>query len=123
MVTVQDRSAGTLIPLIKKYILPGTKVISDCWKSYSTIQQEGYIHGTVNHSIEFVNSETGDHTQTIESTWKAVKRSLPLSGTVTEMYDSYFAEYIFRKHYLQEADDRFLTFLKKAREVYQPSLT
>uniref|UniRef100_A0A1X7TU20 ISXO2-like transposase domain-containing protein n=1 Tax=Amphimedon queenslandica TaxID=400682 RepID=A0A1X7TU20_AMPQE len=61
MVTVQDRSAATLIPLIKKYILPGTKVISDCWKSYSTLQQEGYIHGTVNHSIEFVNSETGDH--------------------------------------------------------------
>ena len=29
--------------------------MTDCWKSYSTLQEEGYIHGTVNHSFEFVN--------------------------------------------------------------------
>ena len=70
--------------------------MSDCWKSYSTLEQEGYIHGVVNHSIEFLNSDTGDHTQTIESTWRAVKRSLPRSGTVKDFYDSYFAEFIFK---------------------------
>ena len=85
MVTVGDRSAATLIPLIKHYILPGSKVITDGWKSYGTLQQEGYIHGTVNHSIEFVNSQAGDHTQTIESMWRAIKRSLPRSGTVTDV--------------------------------------
>ena len=31
LVTVEDRSAETLIP-IKLYILSGTKIISDCWK-------------------------------------------------------------------------------------------
>uniref|UniRef100_A0A1X7V8Z4 ISXO2-like transposase domain-containing protein n=1 Tax=Amphimedon queenslandica TaxID=400682 RepID=A0A1X7V8Z4_AMPQE len=30
MVTLQDRSVATLIPLIKKYILQGTKVITNC---------------------------------------------------------------------------------------------
>uniref|UniRef100_A0A1X7T5Q5 ISXO2-like transposase domain-containing protein n=1 Tax=Amphimedon queenslandica TaxID=400682 RepID=A0A1X7T5Q5_AMPQE len=30
MVTVQDRSVATLIPLIKKHILLGTKVITNC---------------------------------------------------------------------------------------------
>ena len=82
LVTIEDRSAATLIPLIKQYILPGTKVMSDCWKAYTTLQDEGYIHGTVNHSIEFVNSQTGDHTQTIESTWHTVEQSLPRSETV-----------------------------------------
>ena len=77
LVPVKDRTARTLIPLIKNWIKPRTKVISDCWKAYSSLKEEGYIHGTVNHSIEFVNLETGDHTQTIESTWRAVKRSLP----------------------------------------------
>ena len=62
MVSVEDRTAANLIPIIKQYILPGTKVMSDCRKSYDT-EEEGYIHGTVNHILEFVNSETSDHTK------------------------------------------------------------
>ena len=120
MVTVPDRSAATLIPIIKSYIIPGTKVLSDCWKSYDKLAEEGYIHGTVNHSVEFVNSETGDHTQTIESTWRAVKRSLPRSGSTKALYDSYFAEFIFRRHYLEEKDDKFLAFLEQVKRIYVP---
>ena len=55
---------------------------SDCWKSYSCLEAEEYSHFTVNHSKEFVNTETGAHTQTIESTWHALKSSLPKSGAV-----------------------------------------
>lgn len=44
---VEDRSANTLIPIIKKYILPGTTILSDCWKAYSSIESEGYQHLTV----------------------------------------------------------------------------
>ena len=32
---VEDRTAETLIQLIKDWILPGTTIISDCWKSYN----------------------------------------------------------------------------------------
>ena len=96
--------------------------MSDCWKSYDRLSEEGYIHGTVNHSVEFVNSETGDHTQTIESTWRAVKRSLPRGGTVKGMYESYFAEFMFRRQYLDDSDDRFISFLKQAAMVYKPHL-
>ena len=117
LVTVEDRTADTLIPIIKQYILPGTKIIG--WKSYSALSEEGYIHGTVNHSVEFVNS---DHTQTIESTWRAVKWSLPRSGTVKGMYNSYFAEFLFRRKYLQDSDNRFIAFLNEAKNVYKPSL-
>uniref|UniRef100_A0A1X7TTQ9 ISXO2-like transposase domain-containing protein n=1 Tax=Amphimedon queenslandica TaxID=400682 RepID=A0A1X7TTQ9_AMPQE len=122
MVTVQVRSAVTLIPRSRSTFFR-VRVISDCWKSYNTLQQEGYIQGTVNLSIEFVNSQTGDHTQTIASTCRAIKQSLPQSGSLMEMYYSYFAEYIFWKHYQEQADDCFLAFLKKPRKVYQPSLT
>ena len=89
MVSVEDKTAATLIPIIKRYILPGTKVMSDCWKSYERLEEGGYIHGTVNHSLEFVNSEAGDHTKNIESTWRAVKRLLPRSGTVKHHYNSF----------------------------------
>ena len=47
--TVEDRSAATFIPIIKRWILPGTTISSDCWKAYSSLQEEGYIHTTVNH--------------------------------------------------------------------------
>ena len=116
MVTVNDRSADALIPLIKKYILPGTKVISDCWKAYCSLE-EG-VYGTVNHSIEFVNSETGDHTQTIESTWRAVKRSLPRSETVKSLYESYFAEFIFRRKYLEDSEDKFFALLEQIAMIH-----
>lgn len=52
---VEDRSVATLIPIIKKYIRPGTTILSDCWYAYSTLSTEGYLHLTVNHSIEFKN--------------------------------------------------------------------
>jgi len=37
-VPVSDRSAATLIPIIKRWILPGTTVLSDCWKAYSSLE-------------------------------------------------------------------------------------
>jgi hypothetical protein len=71
-----DRSAETLIGLIKQWILPGTTIISDCWAAYISPREEGYTHFTVNHSITFVEEKTGAHSNTIESTLKYVKVSL-----------------------------------------------
>ena len=118
LIPVKDRIADTLIPLIKQYIRPGT-TMTDCWKSYSTLQ-EGYIHGTVNHSYEFVNSVTGDNTQMIESTWRVVKQSLPKFGTTKEQCESYFEEFMFRHKYFEGKPDHFLAFLEKVASVYTP---
>eukprot|EP00112_Aurelia_sp_Birch-Aquarium-sp1_P014725 Seg3191.4 transcript_id=Seg3191.4/GoldUCD/mRNA.D3Y31 product="putative transposase-like protein" pseudo=true protein_id=Seg3191.4/GoldUCD/D3Y31 len=115
---VPDRSAPTLIPIIQRYVLPGTVIMSDCWKAYSSLKDEGYWHLTVNHSIQFVNQENGACTNMIESTWNALKKSLPKTGTRKEFYDSYFAEYCVRKQYLKPSDDKFKTFLSLITKVY-----
>jgi len=73
---------------------------------------------TVNHSIEFKNKETGACTNQIESTWNAVKRSFPKSGSQKHLYDSYLVEYCIRKKYLKETDDKFITFLELIKQVY-----
>ena len=55
-VNVNDRRAAMLNPIIKRWILPGTTIASDYWKSHSSLKEEGYIHKTVNHSIQFVST-------------------------------------------------------------------
>ena len=92
LASVENRSADTLIPIIKKHVLLGTTIISDCWKAYSRLEEEGYTHMTVNHSKEFVNSQTGAYTSTLESTLRAIKTSLPKHGTVKSLYDTYFGK-------------------------------
>ena len=117
---VENRTAETLVKIIKDNIKPGTTIISDCWKAYSSLKDEGFQHLTVNHSIEFKNEETGACTNMIESTWRALKNFLPPSSTTKTLYDSYFSQYCVRKKYLTGATDPFLEFLSLIKKVYSP---
>ena len=40
---VARRNAATLIPLIQKWILPGTIIYSDAWKAYSSLRYFNYV--------------------------------------------------------------------------------
>ena len=52
---VGDRSAGTLLKIIKDRVKPGSTIISDCWRAYDCLESEGYQHLKVNHSLNFVD--------------------------------------------------------------------
>ena len=43
--------------------------MSDMWKAYDCLKDEGYTHLTVNYSLNFVHPYTGAYTQRIENTW------------------------------------------------------
>ena len=76
MYAVPDRSAGTLIPIIQASIRPGTNINSDMWRAYGGIaamQGMGFNHLTVNHTLNFVDPQTGAHTQSVERSWKSAK--------------------------------------------------
>ena len=47
--------------------------LSDMWRAYGGIAAMGYQHLTVNHQMNFVDPQTGAHTQNIERSWKAAK--------------------------------------------------
>ena len=66
---VPDRQQATLVPLIKHYVEGGSTVVTDCWQGYSSLTGERFQHETVNHSRNFVNPDTGFHTQAIERAW------------------------------------------------------
>ena len=92
MEPVEDRTADTLLAIIQKWILPGSIIWSDCWKAYGKMPNlpEGYKYGTVNHSTNFVNPETGACTNRIESDWRQAKQEFPAYGTVNQHYSGYF---------------------------------
>ncbi len=120
MKPVEKRDRATLLAIIKDHVLPGTTVYSDCWKAYDCLSDEGFIHGQVNHSIEFVSPE-GVHTQRIESTWRAIKAKIGKYGTRKHLYDGYLAEYMVKKKYLSDRHDKFEVFLKLISKLYDPN--
>ena len=97
LVPVERRDKETLLPIIRAQILPGTRVMSDLWRSYDCLKDEGYEHLTVNHSLNFVDPDTGAHTQGIENTWWGVKRSYPRTGTSKELLERYVGGGYLRK--------------------------
>jgi len=73
--------------------------MSDLWRSYDCLQDEGYERLTVNHNLNTVDPDTGAHTQVIENTWWGVKRSYPRTGTFKELFERYLQEFLWRKRY------------------------
>ena len=53
---------------------PGTIIYSDEWAEYRHVKGHPGVayHGTVNHSLNFINPTTGTHTQNVESYWNKV---------------------------------------------------
>ena len=74
MQIVPSRDAATLLPVIITNVKPGTEIHTDEWRSYARLNRRGYVHHTVNYSIEFVNPANGAHTQSIECTWAHAKK-------------------------------------------------
>ena len=72
----KKRDAPTLLPLISRWILPGSIVYTDEWAANNGLTAAAYTHNSVNHSIQFVDPSTGVHTNTQEGLWAHVKKSI-----------------------------------------------
>ena len=56
------RGADVLLPIIQRWVLPGSIVYTDEWGAYNNLPQHGYTHDSVSHTIQFVDPTTGVHT-------------------------------------------------------------
>lgn len=120
LVPVSDRGKDTLLKVIKEWVLPGTTIMSDCWKSYDCLTDEGFQQETVNHSKNFVDLDTDAHTQNIERLWWNVRSNIPRFGRWENHFDGYLAECQFRMKYSNHTD-RFHHFFKCMAQVYPPA--
>jgi len=83
LVPVRDRTADTLMTIIRDWIEPGTTVISDLWAASRDLGAQGYTHD--NHSIQFVNPHTGAHKHNREhvAQRKDLSRTIQPQGMTT----------------------------------------
>jgi transposase-like protein len=98
-VVADDRKKETLMPLIKKHVLPESMVFTDDFASYNDLShhRNEYEHSRVNHSTGvYVMGDV--HTQTIEGFWSLIKRGIGgvYHSVGREYLQSYLDEYSFR---------------------------
>jgi hypothetical protein len=110
LITVPNRSADTLIPILKRYIYRDSIIFSDCWRSYISLNTHFYNHFTVNHQQGFIDSITGVHTNTIEGTWAGVKLNIPRRCRVSSRISMFLIRYMLKKNYKQSAYNEFIKF-------------
>lgn len=122
LVPVEERSKEHLLAVIQEWVLPGTTIISDCWKSYNCLADEGFQHLTVNHSQNFVDPDTGAHTQNIERAWRDLRGNVPKYGRAKDHFPGYLAEHLFRRKFrTPKHEEMYHEFFKYISNVYPPS--
>ena len=117
MIPVTNRKQKTLLPLIKKWIKPGSIIHSDCWKAYCNLNKMGYTHVTVNHSKEFKNVSNAACTNCIESEWHHAKVYMPKYGVHKGLHAGYLAEFMWRR--MNSDRDKFLCLLSDINETFE----
>uniref|UniRef100_A0A0K0FNC5 DDE_Tnp_IS1595 domain-containing protein n=1 Tax=Strongyloides venezuelensis TaxID=75913 RepID=A0A0K0FNC5_STRVS len=114
---VPDRSSKTLMEVLRRRVHEDTLIMSDMWKGYSRVEKNGYEHQQVNHKFNFVDPETGAHTQNIERVWRSVKeRNKRQCGTRRSMLESYMFEFSWRKRNKENAFKQILADIRDFHE-------
>lgn len=121
LVPVQERTAAALIGLITERIAPGTIIISDCWRSYNSLSEEGFTHLKVNHSINFVDPDSGAHTNSIERVWRDVRSKIPRYGTRKAHSVGYLAEFMFKRTF-PDHRERLHNFFTSIGRLFPPQM-
>lgn len=98
MEPVDQRDAGTLLPIIQATTAQGSTIWSDQWRAYTRLSALGYAHQTVNHSRQFVAPD-GTNTQMIEGCWALCKNFLRKNHVrQRDSVESYIHEWCFRRN-------------------------
>lgn len=116
---VPDRTRETLVGLIQTYVKPHTMVHSDGWMAYRNLANGPvpYFHEWVNHTENYVDPDTGAHTQEIEGFWSHAKQPWKRAHGVAEsMCGPYLDEIAFRWNFKHQ--DMFSLLLSLMRDYY-----
>ena len=117
---VARRDAATLLPIIQQWILPGTQILSDMWGAYNDLTNQGYDHGTVNHTHFFVDPVTGFHTHGVEDMWQKCKAKFKsmYGPTNRAMVPGYLAEFMWSQRFGKNNHPYYNFWMQIVDEMY-----
>ena len=76
-------------------------------------------HGTVIHSLHFVDPTTGIHTQNIESYWERVKTKIKrMKGCHAHQIPSYLDEFMWRERHGPTKQAAFNSIIRDIAQQY-----
>ena len=112
-VRLKNRSSKTLLAVIKKYVAESGVIWTDQWKAYCVLSDNGFKHQTVKHSENYVDHNTGCHTQGVERSWAECKCCWRASRGNKKLLQSHLDEAAWRRlrsyeHSLGQLFDAFL---------------
>ena len=108
------RSRNDLIPIIENNCKEGTVFCSDGCKAYHNLVEHmnlaDCLHFPVNHTENYVNPETGAHTQTVEGMRRQVKAFLPNFGFKPGDLNTYIGTFLWLRYTKQRKLDKLYKF-------------
>ena len=114
---IQDRTAATLVPIIRQYCVPNAEVHSDEFASYNGLNGHGFVHRTVCHKDNFVSPQ-GIHTNDMVSYWGNMKTHFrSMNGTNMNMLPLHIDEYMY-KHNNRQNGDMYDIFMQDIARFY-----
>ena len=110
--TVANVKRVTLMPLVKRHVIPASTIYTDELKSYDGLEKQGYRHDRINHSEQVYVS--GDvHVNTIEGFWSLTKRGIGgvYHAVSAKHLQGYLNEYAWRYNHRNGGRAMFQTLL------------
>lgn len=114
---VPRRTKRDLLKVLETYVLPGTTVVSECFKSYDCLSDPEFVSFSTNRNIHLKDPGTHSGTNSTEGTWSTIKRSY--RGCHRNTFDAYLFEYVWRRKH-SESKDLFREFIQAIRRLYNP---
>lgn len=96
---IQDTKTDTLLPIIRRKIVPDSIVYTDSYRSYNALDVSEFHHHRINHSTQFAEHKH-NHINGIENFWNQAKRVLrKYNGIPKQHFPLFLKECEFRFNY------------------------
>eukprot|EP00475_Leptophrys_vorax_P041899 TRINITY_DN78_c0_g1_i4.p3 TRINITY_DN78_c0_g1~~TRINITY_DN78_c0_g1_i4.p3 ORF type:complete len:246 (+),score=49.41 TRINITY_DN78_c0_g1_i4:3559-4296(+) len=128
---VPRRTKLILHNIITRFILPGTTIVTDEFRSYRGLDLLGYHHETVCHKTSY-KSPTGWHTNSVEGINSELKRTYKYeNGKARHQVGVFLDRMMFENHSLLFVQDRsspnlrkklWETYINQIATTYNPTL-
>lgn len=113
----QDKTM--LLSITDVWILPGTMIVSDCWRAHNCLRDAGINHQKVQHSKNFVDPDTRACTNMRERVWWDVHLGVLRYCCQEVHFGGYKAEFLFNHGY-QELESHLHACWIVVLEIYKP---